>query len=493
MPEMTAEQFAQRAFEVNLIDARQLEAIWGEFGTHDISFDDFKSLVLRKEIMTNYQVDRIISGERSGFYYGDYRVLYMIGAGSFARVYRCVHRNTGRIVAVKALRKRYRDDMHQTEQFLREGQMGSTLRHPNIVPIYEVHADRRQPFLVLEFVEGRSLREFVKIRKKLEPLEALKLIKDITAGLAYAAEKGITHRDLKMSNVLVTSKAQAKLVDFGLAAAAARMTDEDADDCPNPRAIDYAALERHTGVKRDDPRSDIYFVGCIFYNMLTGIAPLYETKDRLMRLSIQRFHDIKPITDLEPNLPRLVAMIVNKAMELSPDRRYSMQREMLAEMEAAYQRMQSGDTGADLPLDTNVSLAKAPTLEGLSKTVMFIESNTGMQDLLRDKLKQHGYRVLIVSDPERGRARFTGTQHVADCVIFSALDLGSAAIESFNRFGTDDVTRDMPAILLLDQKQQYMAGDAQLAPHRVLVSMPLKVKELRQTLMKLLQQEPSTK
>ena len=100
MPEMAAEQFAQRAFEVNLIDARQLDAIWGEFGTHDISFDDFKSLVLRKEIMTNYQVDRIISGERSGFYYGDYRVLYMIGAGSFARVYRFVHRNTGRIVAV---------------------------------------------------------------------------------------------------------------------------------------------------------------------------------------------------------------------------------------------------------------------------------------------------------------------------------------------------------------------------------------------------------
>ncbi len=493
MPEMTAEQFAQRAFEVNLIDARQLETIWGEFGTHEVSFDEFKSLVLRKEIMTNYQVDRIISGERSGFYYGDYRVLYMIGAGSFARVYRAVHRTTGRVVAIKALRKRYRDDMHQLEQFLREGQMGSTLRHPNIVPIYEVHNDRRQPFLVMEFVEGRSLREFVKIRKKLEPLEALKLIKDITAGLAYAAERGITHRDLKMSNILVTSKAQAKIVDFGLAAAASNMTDDDADNCPNPRAIDYAALERHTGVKRDDPRSDIYFVGGLFYNMLTGIAPLYETKDRLMRLSIQRFHDIKPITDLEPTLPRLVAMIVNKAMELSPDRRYSTQREMLADMEAAYIRMQNGDTGADLPLDTSTGLVKAPTMEGLSRTVMFIEANAGMQDLLRDKLKKHGYRVLIVSDPSRGLSRFTGTQHVADCVIISALDLGSAAVEAFNHFGTDDVTRDLPAILLIDQKQPHLAAEAQVAAHRVLMSMPLKVKELRQTLMKLLQQEPSTK
>src|SRR5687768_10723838 len=121
MPEMTAEQFAHRAFEVNLLDPRQLEGIWGELGTHEVEFDDFKSLVLRKEIMTNYQVDRILSGERTGYFYGDYKVLYMVGAGTFARVYRAAHRTTNKVVAIKALRKRYRDDMNQTEQFLREG------------------------------------------------------------------------------------------------------------------------------------------------------------------------------------------------------------------------------------------------------------------------------------------------------------------------------------------------------------------------------------
>jgi serine/threonine-protein kinase len=442
--------------------------------------------VLRKELMTNYQVDRILSGERSGYYYGDYKVQYMIGAGSFARVYRAVHKDTGKVVAVKSLRKRYRDDVHQTEQFLREGQMGATLRHPNIVPIYEVHNERRSPFLVLEFIEGRSLREFVKIRKKLEPLEALKLIKDITAGLAYAADKGVTHRDLKMSNVLITSRGQAKVLDFGLAAGQ-KMHDED-DECPNPRAIDYAALERATGVRRDDPRSDIYFVGCMFYNMLTGIAPLYETKDRLMRLSIQRFYDIKPITDLEPNLPRLVAMVVNKAMELQPERRYSSQRELLADMDAVEKRLLAGETGNELPSDSPDGRPKGPVMEGLSRTVMLIEANAGMQDLLREKLKAHGYRVLIVSDPDRGTSRFTGTQHVADVVIFSGLDLGAAALEAFNKFGNDDVTRDLPAILLLDQKQQHFAREAQLAPHRQTISMPLKVKDLRAMLMKLLSQ-----
>jgi CheY-like chemotaxis protein len=176
-------------------------------------------------------------------------------------------------------------------------------------------------------------------------------------------------------------------------------------------------------------------------------------------------------------------------MELNPERRYSSMRELHNDLEVAYKRISEGDTGADLPLDTTstVAVAKGPSMEGLSRTVMLIDSNTGMQDLLRDKLKQHGYRVLIVSHPDRGLARFTGTQHVADCVIFSALDLGMDAVEAFNRFGDDDVTRDMPAILILDQKQQHLAQEAKLAPHRVSLSMPIKVKELRLALMKLFQ------
>ena len=96
---------------------------------------------------------------------------------------------------------------------------------------------------------------------------------DIAAGLSYAFERGICHRDLKMSNVLVSSVGQAMLLDFGLAAA----ENDDAANSPNPRTIDYAGLERATGVRKDDQRSDIYFLGCIFYHMLTGKPPIVET------------------------------------------------------------------------------------------------------------------------------------------------------------------------------------------------------------------------
>ena len=163
-------------------------------------------------------------------------------------------------------------------------------------------------FLVMEFVEGRNLREFVKIRKKLDPVEATRLMIGITDGLRYAFEHGLTHRDLKMSNVLVSSRGEAKIVDFGLASMDETLTDDALADLPNTRTIDYAALERATGVRKDDTRSDIYFLGCIYYNMLAGQPPLAETRDRVQRLSKQRFLDVVPIQKADPSIPACVAI-----------------------------------------------------------------------------------------------------------------------------------------------------------------------------------------
>ena len=110
---------------------------------------DVQRALLGRGILTNYQFDRLARGEKAGFYYGDYKVLYLVGTGSFARVYRAVHRETEQVVALKVLRSRYSENPVQTEQFLREGSMGAKLRHPNIVPIYEVFSQRRLHFLVM--------------------------------------------------------------------------------------------------------------------------------------------------------------------------------------------------------------------------------------------------------------------------------------------------------------------------------------------------------
>ncbi len=400
------------------------------------------------------------------------------------------------MVAVKVLRKRFSEDLEKTEQFLREGQMGATLRHPAIVPIYEVHSTGKDLFLVMEFVEGQNLRHFVKVRQKVDPTEATKLMIDVCSGLAYAFDHGVTHRDLKLSNVLVSSLGRAMLVDFGLAAiGGGKMSDEDMAKFPNPRTIDYAALERATGVRKDDKRSDVYFTGCILYHMLTGVAPLRETKDRLQRMSISRFEEIKPITSLEPTLPVPLVMVVNKSMEMNPSRRYQTPAEMCEDLKLAQHRMEeAAERGESLAADEvgaqtdaeNVALPQdVPKAEGHGKTILVVESDNKMQDAFRKQLKKHGYRVLIIADIGRAVARFQD-QHVADCVIFCANKFGEAALTTFNDFGRLERTRRVPAILLLSEKQKSWAEKAKLDGHRGVLSLPIQMRDLRKMLLKVI-------
>ncbi|MCA9267723.1 MAG: protein kinase [Planctomycetales bacterium] len=487
----TAEQFAQRAFDTGVLDERQLDAIWAEFGTRGVDLDEFRNVLLRRELLTNYQVEKLTRGDRSGFFFGDYKVLYLVGTGTFARVFRAVNTSDGRVVAVKVLRSRWSADPEKTEQFLREGRMGAQLRHPCIVPIYEVHSIKKEHFLVMEFVEGQNLRQFVRMREKVETPQALQLAADMCSGLAYAADQGVTHRDMKLSNVLVSSRGKGQLVDFGLAAFDAG--DDSSSGPANPRTIDYAALERATGVRKDDLRSDIYFAGCILYHMLTGQAPLRETRDRTQRLSITRFEEILPITAHLPDLPAPVVAIVSKAMDLNPTRRYQTPAEMVVDLKLAARRIEEAaahgitlPSAAEVGAATHAETAAQPVAhEGEGKTVMVVESSIKMQDMLRDALKKFGYRVLVISDPARALARFQD-HPAADCVLFSTHELGKEALDTFNEFGVREQTSGTAALLLLAEKQQGWEALAQRSEHRGVMSMPIRGKQLRETLQRLI-------
>ena len=486
--EFNPRSLTQRCIDLELATATQVDRIWGELRTDQVSLDEIKSILLRKGILTNFQLDRMLTGERLGYYYGPYKVLYMIGAGTFARVFRAVHRDSGKVVAIKVLRRRHRDQVAQIEQFLREGRMGLELRHPNIVTIYEIVNDPRAPYLVMEFVEGETLREILKIRGKFEPMDALKILHDICSGLDFAFQKGITHRDLKLSNVLVHSSGRCKLVDFGLAALADTSSPEAIADCPSARAIDYAALERGTAVRKGDPRSDIYFVGCMFYNVVSGKTPLYETRDRLMRLNVTRFTSIPFLAEVEPGLPDSIYAICNKALEFAPDRHYQTPGQMLYDVEAAMRRLSNPDALVAGNGDVKELEAIDPEAlkEGQGKTVMVVENKAELQDLLREKLKKRGYRVLVFSDPERALAKFAPDETTTtDCVVLSAVDLGNLALEAFNLLAEQEHTKHIPAIMLVDPKQQHIVRGAKTSSHHVLMPMPLKVRELRQALVRL--------
>lgn len=493
MPEFTPEAFAQRVLQLGLAESRQIDAARSELGAGDITTDELIRMLQRHGLLTTLQLDKIMRGDSQGYFFGDYKILYLIGAGTFARVYRAAKGSEGEVFAIKVLRKRFRDDVASLDQFLREGRMGLRLRHPNIVSIFDVVPDIRNPFMVMEFVEGQTLRELIQIRGKLEPKIALKLIGDVAAGLSYAATLGISHRDLKLSNVLVSTAGRAKLVDFGLAALADRNNPDQIADCPNARAIDYATLERGTGVRKDDPRSDIYFAGCMLYHIISGRPPLTETRDRMARLNVTRLQEITPIHQIMPEIPAPVAHVVAKSIEFDPEKRLQSAAALQAEVKNAMERLEAGDYRRVTSVDGTASAADAEpqTAEGEGRTVMLVESKVDLQNAIRDRLKKRGYRVLVIGDPRRAISRFEPLEESpADCVLFSAHELGNVALEAFNQFATDEHTRDIPAILLVDQKQQHIISRAKMDDHRRMLSLPLKVRELRTMLRKLLQDRP---
>ena len=496
MGQQTAEQLAQRVFDLGLISDRQLRQIWGDLGTRHVAADEFLQMLVRRELLTNYQVERILKGEKTGFFFGDYKVLYLVGAGSFARVYRAIHRETDKTVAIKVLRKRFSENPSQYRQFVREGLLGRSLRHENIVPIYDVVSKKAEHFLVMEFVEGRDLRQFVKIRKRIEPLEAVRLMSEITSGLQYAFERALTHRDLKISNVLVSSGGTAKLVDFGLASIDVTLNDSGGvpNGAPNSRTVDYAALERATGVRRDDSRSDIYFLGCIFYHMLTGRPALKETRDRVQRLSKTRFLEVVPVQRAEPSVPHCVSIVANKAMMLDPERRYQTPGAMLSDLRIARRRL----LGSKDDTNNNGDEEQTAEPEGSSAalqnrlSVMVVESNGEMQDVFREGFKRAGYRVLITGNPKLVFARFQQDPETTNCVIFNAQEIGEPALEVFNSFAESESTQGVPALLLLDETQAKWKAKARTAPHRLVLPMPLTMRKLRAALAHVMSRQSDT-
>jgi serine/threonine-protein kinase len=496
MSEATAERVAQRAYSLKLLDDRQIAAVRAEFSNQHPTVDDLVRFLVRREFLTNYQVERLLKGETGGFFYGTAKVLYLVGTGTFSRVYRAVDIENGEIVAVKVLRSRFSEDLEKVSQFVREGEMGQRLKHPNIVPIYEVYSKGLTHYLVMEFVEGRNLRDFVKARRVLAPLEATQLTAEIAAGLSYAYVNGVSHRDMKLTNVLISSGGQPKLVDFGLASMSSG--EAGALEHLNPRTVDYAGLERATGAKKDDSRSDIFFLGCMYYHMLTGTPALEETRDRAARLQKSRYLNIPPAHHVNPKLPMSVAMVVSKAMDPNPDRRFQTPAEFLVELKTLAKRLQAEGEGQSpgnisveaVQAEVAASLAPAapakPAVPSLGRAVMVVESNVETQDLLRNGLKRVGYRVLVTQDPDRALSRFEDNEKVADCVIFSTGDLGVSALEAFNRFGSEELTKDKPAVLLLGVGHGNLKKKALLADHRVALEMPIKLKEFRTTLARLM-------
>jgi serine/threonine protein kinase len=439
MAELDAPSVAQLAIKVGLITPAQLQEAYEEIGEKTTDLNKLLNTLERKGYLTPFQSSKLIKGDPDGYFLAGYRLLYKIASGSFGRVYRADDPRTGRIVAIKVLRRRWSEDKQRIELFNREGRMGMTLQHPNIVEILAVNQDpsTRQYFFVMEFVEGGNLREFLGIRKKLEAREALRLLEEAVQGLAHAYGRGITHRDIKLTNILVSSQGSAKLVDFGLAqiyANAAREQDQ------VERTVDYAGLEKATGVKSGDVRSDIFFLGCVLYELLTGRSPLEMTRDKHARMNARRFIDVQLMRREEVDAPPSVFQLVETMMSLSPQRRYQTPSQLLDTLRNVRRELESGATGT-----------KAGS--GGPQSIYVVETDERLKEKIRTKFKELGFRVLIANDPVRAWDRFK--QQPFHGLIIDARTTGEDGLLTFDRImaEAERVGQSVAGVLLLSAEQ----------------------------------------
>jgi CheY-like chemotaxis protein len=466
-----AAAIAQLAQRIGLVSEEQLISVWEEIGKHNPDPMKLVMALERKGILTPLLSQKLLKGETDGYFLGGYRKLYKIASGSFGRVFRADDLRTGRVVAIKVLRRRWSEDKAKIDLFGREGKVGMTLQHPNIVEILNINQDpgTGEYFMVMEFVEGGNVREILNSCKKMEPLKALKLIEDAATGLAYAFSRGLTHRDIKLTNILVSSQGTAKLVDFGLA----RIFSDDKEQVD--RTVDYAGLEKLTGVKSGDVRSDIYFLGCVLYEMLSGRSPLEMTRDRNARMNPRRFTEVQPLTKADVEGAPGALQLVEKMMSLQPGRRHQTPSQLLEAIKGIRRDMESGNAGASGP-----------------PGVFVVEADERLQEAMRKKLKELGYRVFMAIDPVRALERFR--QQPYQGLVIDVGTTGEDGLILFDRImaEADKLGVRLGGIVMLTAEQAAWQTKVKQRPTAAVMVLPMKMKQLNQKLRELMGLEPAS-
>lgn len=251
---------------------------------------------------------------------GGYRIVAEVGRGAMGVVYEAIQERLGRRVALKVLPQTQALQGVARERFLREAQATASLKHPGIVPIYDVGEERGVHFFAMELLEGRSLKRILDEEGPLAPERAARIAKDAAEALHFAHEHGVIHRDVKPDNIFVRQDGSAVLTDFGLA-----LREHDAALTREGTIVGtplYMSPEQARGDGPVDRRADVYGLGITLYELLAGQVPFENARDTGVLLEMVTHEEPPPLSRVKKGLPEALTAIVEVALEKDPARRY---------------------------------------------------------------------------------------------------------------------------------------------------------------------------
>ncbi len=255
-----------------------------------------------------------------------YEIIEKLGSGGTAIVYKGQDTLLGRMVTIKILREEYANDEEFVHRFRREAQAVASLSHGNIVSVYDVGYEENMHYIVMEFVEGESLKDYIKHEGILELGDSVNIMFQILQGIGYAHEHGIIHRDIKPHNILISKDGRVKVTDFGIAVGMSDVTQTYSSSSHIMGSVHYISPEQVQGYTVTE-KSDIYSVGVVFYEMLTGKMPF--NGDTPISIAMQHVQgEVVPPHQINPEISIGLSYVVMRAMRKNPDARYNSAKEM---------------------------------------------------------------------------------------------------------------------------------------------------------------------
>jgi len=317
-----------------------------------------------------------------------YEVVQHIGQGGMADVFLAIDTILNRHVAIKILRSDQSTDAISILRFEREAQAATTLAHPNIVEIYDVGEYKNHHYIVMEYVAGKTLKKVIRDRAPLLNLEAVDTMKQLTSAVAEAHKRGIIHRDIKPQNVIVKSDGSLKILDFGIATAKGSAQLTQANNVMG--SVHYLAPELAKG-EPASPQSDIYALGIVFYEMLTGDVPFKA--DQAVQIALQHMREPMPsVRKANPNVPQSVENIIIRATAKNPRLRYQSCDEMLKDLE----KCMLPEHQNDKPLSLKDPIDKTPTKQEKEDTKVGMTRSTSLSRVANKRTKIYVTAILVL-------------------------------------------------------------------------------------------------